>query len=329
MGLEVEVRSKPIHWQETGTGVAGVLIQLVAVAFARGGGTIYPASSAASAGSLSPTTTWALMAIVLIGLLGALAWVSVIVKRRRLVNKASLALNRLDELNSRSRALVPIRRPVRLAFHTAESSKARFDRVDLPSRMKVNILEREPWVEREIKVRISATWQFAIYLLGFEALAHESLGKSSHPRVSDERFAAIERKVFQSRKLAYPTPKAHVATTVTYTSPKGQNSYSRKLEWNFDQLRRGLQDAQATRALQSTAEALRQRERSLMNPGLRMKILRRDDFRCKMCGASASDGTSLHIDHIRPVSRGGPTVPENLQALCQPCNIGKSNTFIG
>ena len=48
-----------------------------------------------------------------------------------------------------------------------------------------------------------------------------------------------------------------------------------------------------------------------------------------MCGASAADGATLHIDHIVPVSLGGRTVQENLQTLCQSCNLGKSNRFVG
>jgi hypothetical protein len=269
------------------------------------------------------------IAVVLVGLFVALAWVLVIVKRRRLVKGASIALKQLDDLNSRSRTLVPVRPPIRLAFSASVNSKARFDRFDLPLLMSVSVLENEPWVEREIEVRLAATGHFGTYRLDFEALAYQLLGRSSHPRVNDERFAAIEQKLFQRRKLGYPTPTARVTTTVKYTSPKGQNSYSRQLEWDFDQLRQGLQAAQATRARQSTAEALRQRERSLMTASLRTTILRRDGSRCQMCGASAADGATLHVDHVTPVSLGGRTVPENLQALCQSCNLGKSNKFIG
>jgi 5-methylcytosine-specific restriction endonuclease McrA len=74
---------------------------------------------------------------------------------------------------------------------------------------------------------------------------------------------------------------------------------------------------------------MRARERSLMTNHLRMTVLRRDAFRCRMCGATASDGAQLHVDHINPVSRGGRTVSENLQTLCAPCNLGKSNRFVG
>lgn len=60
---------------------------------------------------------------------------------------------------------------------------------------------------------------------------------------------------------------------------------------------------------------------------LRLKVLSRDNFRCVYCGKSpAIDiGTVLHIDHIKSFSRGGESVLENLQTLCEECNLGKSN----
>jgi len=60
---------------------------------------------------------------------------------------------------------------------------------------------------------------------------------------------------------------------------------------------------------------------------LRFQIMRRDSFKCKFCGRSpATDlGVELHVDHIKPWSKGGETIPNNLQTLCSQCNIGKSN----
>ncbi len=63
--------------------------------------------------------------------------------------------------------------------------------------------------------------------------------------------------------------------------------------------------------------------------GMRYKVLHRDDFKCFKCGRSAEDGIKLHIDHIKPYSLGGLTELDNLQTLCNQCNIGKSNKFIG
>lgn len=60
---------------------------------------------------------------------------------------------------------------------------------------------------------------------------------------------------------------------------------------------------------------------------LRLKVLSRDNFRCKLCGRTPAihPGVVLHIDHVVPFSRGGETTIANLQTLCDMCNLGKGN----
>jgi 5-methylcytosine-specific restriction endonuclease McrA len=62
-----------------------------------------------------------------------------------------------------------------------------------------------------------------------------------------------------------------------------------------------------------------------INWRLRALVLMRDGGRCQLCGAEAKDGAKLHIDHVIPWANGGETKLANLQALCEVCNIGKSN----
>ena len=64
-------------------------------------------------------------------------------------------------------------------------------------------------------------------------------------------------------------------------------------------------------------------------PGhLRHKVLKRDGYRCVECGATNKE-TSLEIDHIIPVSKGGTNDLSNLQTLCKRCNRAKSATIWG
>lgn len=65
-------------------------------------------------------------------------------------------------------------------------------------------------------------------------------------------------------------------------------------------------------------------ERAKLTPKLRFRILERDKFRCRACGGTPETGAHLHIDHIVPISRGGPTIDWNLRVLCSLCNIGKA-----
>ena len=52
------------------------------------------------------------------------------------------------------------------------------------------------------------------------------------------------------------------------------------------------------------------------------------NYKCNYCGASPAkdDGiTKFHIDHIHPWNKGGETVLENLQLLCESCNLKKGD----
>ena len=59
-------------------------------------------------------------------------------------------------------------------------------------------------------------------------------------------------------------------------------------------------------------------------PKQRMKILKRDDYRCRICGRRSRDHVDieLHVHHIRPFGKGGVTHEENLITLCHTCHRG-------
>lgn len=65
-----------------------------------------------------------------------------------------------------------------------------------------------------------------------------------------------------------------------------------------------------------------------VRPGLRFRVFKRDNFRCIACGRSPAThlNIELHADHVLAVANGGKTVIENLQTLCQGCNLGKGRT---
>ena len=68
-------------------------------------------------------------------------------------------------------------------------------------------------------------------------------------------------------------------------------------------------------------------EKHTIKLGLRYEVLKRDRFRCTICGRSPATtlGVELHVDHIIPFSVGGTTVAENLRSTCRDCNLGKGS----
>ena len=69
----------------------------------------------------------------------------------------------------------------------------------------------------------------------------------------------------------------------------------------------------------------RRRTSREINWRLRAKVLIKHSCICQMCGDSPAKNpeTVLHADHILAWANGGETLEENLQTLCEICNIGK------
>ncbi|MBK8726605.1 MAG: HNH endonuclease [Holophagaceae bacterium] len=64
-------------------------------------------------------------------------------------------------------------------------------------------------------------------------------------------------------------------------------------------------------------------------PKLRMSIIKRDEFKCRICGRSPKDygDLELHVHHIRPWAAGGVTEERNLITLCHTCHNGLDPHF--
>jgi 5-methylcytosine-specific restriction endonuclease McrA len=55
---------------------------------------------------------------------------------------------------------------------------------------------------------------------------------------------------------------------------------------------------------------------------LRRMVIERDGLRCVYCGVDLLKN-EVHLDHVIPESKGGPTSYGNLQVTCGKCNLEK------
>lgn len=62
--------------------------------------------------------------------------------------------------------------------------------------------------------------------------------------------------------------------------------------------------------------------RKTLSKRSRFQVLSRDNFLCRYCGKGSSQ-SPLHLDHILPLSGGGPDHRCNLVTACRDCNLGK------
>lgn len=170
----------------------------------------------------------------------------------------------------------------------------------------------------------------------FKALDHAGLQPSRSPiGITDESLFENIRMIWVKlgRQPSYSEVKTPLSkySAGTYENRFGSWSSALQLfvEWvNSDESSEPKMLAEQ-KILTPPLAANRRRTRREISERMRFRILVRDGFTCKACGASPlkSLGTELHVDHVTPWSKGGETIEENLETKCSRCNFGKGNAF--
>jgi hypothetical protein len=175
------------------------------------------------------------------------------------------------------------------------------------------------------------SWPKALQLAGLKP-SRSKIGISD-----DELFENI-KSLWASlgRQPRYAEVKAPDSLFSSSTYEKRFGSWSKALnlfvEWvNSDSHDKSHENPMGQNTMSPTVEILskKRRTRREISDRQRFRILVRDGFRCKSCGASPlmQPGIELHVDHILPWSKGGETTDDNLESKCKQCNLGKGNAF--
>lgn len=210
-------------------------------------------------------------------------------------------------------------------YHYTETlnTKSQFDRFNfdehLLSKVGQELEGYYSWIQR---VRRNQSL-FDQYLYELSRIPGETTPREARTCKVPYRFYHLKEKELCAQTTLCPVVVPRIIYHATYTSLMGRNSYSRRKEYTFDEMIRMYETALKRREIKNTAEY----QRRQVTPSLRYDILKRDHFRCVLCGRSQEDGIKLHVDHIIPVSKGGKTVPSNLRTLCDECNLGKRDKY--
>ncbi len=137
-------------------------------------------------------------------------------------------------------------------------------------------------------------------------------------------FKYFENKQFK-RLILSPVLDYFFEVDMQYISPKGRVNISKSGKYNLEDISVCLESVSRSCLEKDVYEKLATVERGIVSDSMRYDIMKRDGFKCVICGASATQGARLHIDHIVPIAKGGKSTYENLRTLCERCNIGKSD----
>jgi len=177
-------------------------------------------------------------------------------------------------------------------------------------------------IEKKIKDNIKINKVYVSKYKEIKSTATEEFCHLLNTRYT--KFMRYENLLFDKLILS-PTIDTEIKVDLTYTSPKGRNFYRKYDVFNFNRFCRIFEETTELIKNKQSRQYKIQVERARMSDSLRYDILKKDNFRCQICGMTARDGAKLHVDHIIPVSKGGKTEISNLRTLCERCNMGKSN----
>ena len=166
-----------------------------------------------------------------------------------------------------------------------------------------------------------------------DEMARISLGKydAFGEDLSRDELLRIERRIYEKYVLR---PNIHFNINVAlYCSTINGNIYDEKSElfdeYEVQEILRRLNNKSGTFFNDREIwEAICRVERGRVSNKMRFSIYERDGYRCRICGATDAY-TTLEIDHIIPIAKGGKSNYDNLQTLCSRCNAQKGDGIPG
>lgn len=249
--------------------------------------------------------------------------------REKAVRESSLLYNGIDNFNDKYRF-----NNLTESFDYACSSKSQYDKFNVNQYFVNLLLDDDNWLINLIEKELNNNKLFEQYNDEFTLFMNDS---DYHYDVSEvvlarekTRARYAHKKWFQNAedsvcfsKRQNPPLDLKVIIRYFYETPKAQKRYVTTCTYNRSQAVILLQEAAKIQKNRQSS----QYQRTLLTPALRYEILKRDNFKCQICGATQYDGVKLHVDHIVPVSKGGKTVASNLRVLCDSCNLGKRDRY--
>lgn len=239
---------------------------------------------------------------------------------------------RVKNTSSRYKALIKLNKHMSFdesilelyEYEECVQSKKQFDSFNFDQFLCSKITDELSQCERIIQCVKKNREQAALYREGLDRLPSAVLPENIKKSKLSYRVFAEKEEILFRENLLNPVLSPVVRCVVHYVTPMGRNEYYDEKLYSFDQVMELYRIAKHNISMRKTAYY----QRKIMTDSLRYDILKRDGFRCVICGRSAQeDHVKLHVDHIQPVSRGGKTVPENLRTLCSTCNMGKRDKY--
>jgi 5-methylcytosine-specific restriction endonuclease McrA len=143
------------------------------------------------------------------------------------------------------------------------------------------------------------------------------------PEVIAREKARLAKAYADNRDALLAKRKARYAADKPKALSKNREWREANLEQHRALCRQWAKDhPEAMRAISAKRRALKNGAEGAYTADDVAEMLASQEGKCNACQAPLA---AFHVDHKRPLSRGGSNWPSNLQLLCPPCNLSKGD----
>src|ERR1035437_8241643 len=170
------------------------------------------------------------------------------------------------------------------------------------------------------------SWNLAIQQAGLKPKIKIKISQEELFRNLQEVWTSLHRQPL-SREMKRPLSQF---STEPYVNRYGtfRNALKAFSEHaNSDQEQIPKEEQASSVSVQIPKPAYKHRTKRNIPERLKTLVLIRDGNKCRICGTTVTE-ENIHVDHIKPWSRGGETEYSNLQIVCEKHNLLKGNAEI-
>ena len=165
------------------------------------------------------------------------------------------------------------------------------------------------------------------YKMAYEAdsMKNETIDVKASMLFKQENIQLVYSQLIREKQKAIIKNTSKINSDLIFKIDKYKNENETIIEFIENAILKSL-----PKEVLSREELKEINRRRKISDTTRYAVLERAGFKCQCCGSKPlkNNDVILHIDHIIPHSLGGSYNVDNLQVLCDKCNLSKQNRFI-
>lgn len=152
---------------------------------------------------------------------------------------------------------------------------------------------------------------------------HKELHKKTYKKKPKEFFEEKQRALLERRLLMEEVRAKEKKEKLERIAAEFPIKLAEKKRKRREYNKKYRAEHPGCRRVEKKNRKLKVRTSGRLSAGIVKMLLEKQKGKCVVCKVSIKDG--FHIDHIIPIAKGGMNVDRNVQLLCPPCNLAKSD----